>query len=220
MMHYVIGCITLLLAVSITSVCDAEDYRAIALAAKNNAPAQTAPYQSLANDAYHASSRLTLPYQMDAKQAEQKAQTLWHPSTEGQGYTPAKTAQKKQPAILIFVSFSMPEQSLMAYLRDAKRAQACVVIRGLIDNSFPKTFQRLAGLIKTSEGDGVELNPLWFKKFDIKAVPAVVVVQDNQADVMTGNITLSSALKMIRDRGDNKDTAQAALLKLEDYPHA
>jgi len=141
---------------------------------------------------------------------------------------------KPMPAILIFVSFSMPQSSLEAYLRDAKKIHASVVIRGLIDNSFQKTFQRIATLVKSSNGEGVELNPLWFKRFDIAAVPAVVVVpqesvcfknaickKEKDYDVMTGDITLSAALRMIRDRGQfTSDISQNALTKLQGDAHA
>lgn len=141
---------------------------------------------------------------------------------------------KRMPSILIFVSFSMPEQSLEAYLRDAKKIHASVVIRGLINNSFQETFQRMALLIKSSGGNGVELNPLWFRRFGIKDVPAVVIVpqgsacyknetcaKDRDYDVMTGNITLSAALKMIRDKGElTSGIAQAALIKLQASTHA
>jgi len=141
---------------------------------------------------------------------------------------------KHMPSILIFVSFSMPEQSLLAILRDAKKIHASVVIRGLIDNSFQKTFQRMAMLVKTSGGDGVELNPVWFRRFSIKTVPAVVVVPEGSTcfenescnsnksfDVMTGDITVSAALKMIRDSGESgSEIAGEALTKLQDSSHA
>lgn len=139
------------------------------------------------------------------------------------------SAQKPMSSILIFVSFSMPEKSLEAYLRDASKINASVVIRGLIDNSFQKTFQRMAVLVKSSGGSGVELNPLWFKRFGIDRVPAVVIVPkgstcfDNQTcqrekdfDVMTGDITLTAALYEIRDKGRlTKAIAQAAIQKLQ-----
>ncbi len=70
----------------------------------------------------------------------------------------------------------MPHSSLESYLRDAKKVNASVVIRGLIDNSFQKTSLHIANLIKTSGGQGMELNPLLFKKFGIQTVPAVIAI--------------------------------------------
>jgi type-F conjugative transfer system pilin assembly protein TrbC len=192
----------LVLGLSLSTASQSEDYQAIALEAKNKAPAQIALYQNDANKAEIASRHLTSTYQVDAKLAELKAQALLDQYAESQGVSPM--TKKTTPSILIFVSFSMPEQSLLAYLRDAKKIHASVVIRGLIDNSFPKTFQRMAKLVQASNGDGVELNPLWFKKFAIKKVPAVVVVQGDQYDELTGDVSLAAALRFIRDKGDSE----------------
>jgi conjugal transfer pilus assembly protein TrbC len=107
---------------------------------------------------------------------------------------------------IIFVSFSMPKQSLIAYLTDAKKIHASVVIRGLVNNSFKKTFTQISELIKQS-GGGVELNPPLFQKFNIHQVPAVVVLSDtqngyeNDFDMISGDIPLRAALKEIRDKG-------------------
>lgn len=177
-----------------------EDYKSISLEAKNRIPEQIAMYRE------------------DAEFAKQITKDITN-----------DTIKKPKSSILIFVSFSMPDQSLQAYLRDAKKINASIVIRGLVDNSFQKTFRRIAQLVKASGGDGVELNPLWFKRFDIRAVPAVVVVPnesncfknkickgDKDYDVMTGNITLSAALREIRNRGHNtKNIADSALIKLQ-----
>lgn len=147
------------------------------------------------------------------------------------GQTPLHV--KKQPTILIFVSFSMPKQSLEAILLDAKKIHATVVIRGLINNSFQSTMLRIAELVKASGGDGMVLNPIWFKRFAIKQVPSIVVVpegsicfikdtcdQDHDFDRITGDIPLSAALKMIRDKGNATQLiAESALNQLQDTSH-
>lgn len=88
--------------------------------------------------------------------------------------------------------------------------------------------------MKASGGTGVELNPIWFKRFHIDKVPAVVVVpkgsacfksdschQERDYDVMTGDITLSAALKVMRDRGQfTQSIVQEALNQLQDASHA
>jgi conjugal transfer pilus assembly protein TrbC len=117
-------------------------------------------------------------------------------------------------SVMVFVSMSMPRQSLIATLHDANKIQASVVMRGLVHNSFKETFQEVESLVKEAGGGGIELNPLAFKKFNIETVPAVVVISpDNPClsqqkcdrqrdyDVMAGNIPLAAALKEIRDRG-------------------
>ena len=123
-------------------------------------------------------------------------------------------AQTKTPAIMVFVSFSMPEKSIEAYLRDAKELNASIVIRGLIENSFQRTFQRIAQLVTASGGNGIELNPILFKKFGIQQVPSIVVLPENSTcrtketcekqtefDVIKGDMSLYEALRQIRDKG-------------------
>lgn len=117
-------------------------------------------------------------------------------------------------SVMVFVSLSMPRQSLIAVLHDANKIKASVIMRGLVHNSFKETVQEIANLVKEAGSGGIAFDPLAFKKFDIEAVPAVVVINpehpcltqqhcDRQRDydVMSGNIPLSAALREIRDRG-------------------
>lgn len=115
--------------------------------------------------------------------------------------------------IIIFVSFSMPDQSIVSLLQDAKKIHASIVIRGLIHNSFKETFIKMASIVKQADGGGVELNPPIFRKFNIQKVPAIVVLpesemcasekicSENKYDVVYGDIPVLDALKMIRDHG-------------------
>ncbi len=109
----------------------------------------------------------------------------------------------------------MPQKSIEAYLHDAKMLHANVVIRGLINNSFQATFKKMAELIKNSDGTGVELSPIWFDKFAISRVPAIVVLPKNASclekekcnpiedyDVIYGDMSLFEALRQIRDKGN------------------
>lgn len=137
-------------------------------------------------------------------------------------------------SVLVFVSMSMPRQSLISTLRDANKIRASVVMRGLVHNSFKETFQEIAGLVKEAGGGGIELNPQAFKRFHIESVPAVVVISpDNSClnqqtcdrirdyDVMAGNIPLSAALKEICDRGvAAPEEARHALNVLQEASYA
>lgn len=125
------------------------------------------------------------------------------------------TTNAAQPgSVMMFVSFSMPRQSLIAALRDANKIKASVVMRGLVNNSFKETFQAIGNLVKEAGGGGIELNPLAFKRFQIETVPAVVVISPNHPcltqpscsrqqdfDVMSGNIPLAAALRELSNRG-------------------
>src|SRR5438128_2409419 len=71
--------------------------------------------------------------------------------------------------IFIFVSFSMPEQSLKQWLAQAKLAKATVVVRGLVHNSFRDTLDKMKSLI-TENHSGLQINPALFKLYHIQQV--------------------------------------------------
>lgn len=129
---------------------------------------------------------------------------------------------KKTSDLLIFVSFSMPKQSLRLWLEQAKIAGGVLVIRGLVNNSFKETANVIREILGKTKG-GFEVNPIAFKKYKIKVVPAVVVQSDlptdmaacfvgeneqhncdgnlDAYDVVYGNVSLQRALEGISKKG-------------------
>lgn len=113
------------------------------------------------------------------------------------------------PHSVEFVSFSMPKRLLIQILRDAKIHHSPVVLRGLINNSFKTTAQTFFNLAKQHKGlGGIEIDPLWFRLFHIKQVPAFVeVTQPSLCSVhfcpsrayyvVYGNIHIAQALAQI-----------------------
>lgn len=105
--------------------------------------------------------------------------------------------------VIIFISFSMPEESIKGWIRNAKFIHAPVVIRGLIHNSFKETTQKMTEIVKKERG-GVELNPILFRKYHIEKVPAVVLTHageclpnqscDERFNVIYGDVELEYAL--------------------------
>src|SRR5579872_1691306 len=167
---------------------NAEDYTAIAMSAEKNRNVMAQKY---------------LKYAEEAKLNEVNNRT---------DRLNDNTIILDKPNIIIFVSFSMPEQSIVDLLQEAKKIHASVVIRGLIHNSFKETFIKMASIVKKAGGGGVELNPPVFKKFNIEKVPAVVVLSnlnchldescsEDKYDVVYGDILLYDSLKLIRDHG-------------------
>ncbi|MBU0744240.1 MAG: type-F conjugative transfer system pilin assembly protein TrbC [Gammaproteobacteria bacterium] len=123
---------------------------------------------------------------------------------------------KPAPQAIIFVSLSMPNLSLQQTIQDSVRYQVPIVIRGLYKNSFRKTMEKIFDLIKEKNKGGILINPVWFKKYDIKVVPAVVVSQGDgidgkNYDVIYGNIPLKRALTLIAERGDVSKVAKDIL---------
>lgn len=113
--------------------------------------------------------------------------------------------------IYIFISFSMPKESIKEWMDESQKAGASLVIRGLVNNSFKETIQKMSEFTQGNKG-GLQLDPNLFKRFHIEKVPAVVVADteicpptitcQEQYDVIYGNVTLAYALKKIVIRQD------------------
>lgn len=109
-------------------------------------------------------------------------------------------------AVIIFISLSMPEASLKALAREAEACGARMVIRGLVNNEFAQTSQKLQGL-KIS----VDIDPPLFEDFKVKHVPTFVHCklapegpQTQEYDLLSGNVTLQHALEQFNERGELK----------------
>lgn len=124
---------------------------------------------------------------------------------------------KKVSQVLVFLSFSMPEKSLHAWLLQCKQSGATPVIRGLIHNSFRETMVAIQALGKKT-GVGLQLDPILFKTFGVQVVPAVVHIKDMPPcpanmnckpvdyDSLYGDVSLDYALEKMRgdDEADNQ----------------
>lgn len=80
------------------------------------------------------------------------------------------------PRLLAFVSFSMPEATLMRLAEQASVAGATLVLRGLVDGSMRQTVakaQRLVG----SRQVAFQIDPLAFDRFGVSVVPAFVLLR-------------------------------------------
>lgn len=214
-----------------------EDVQAFIAEARQHENEQIRDNMPYAIEAKKREIEIVAPYKDQAKLASLDAQSLishnQNPLFLNEG-AQQQTARKNGATAIIFVSFSMPDGSIVSYLRDAKKIQASVVIRGLVNNSFKETFLKMATLVKEAGGGGVELNPPLFKKFAITAVPAVVVIPNSQLlmesipvftqndfDVVYGDIPVFDAIKAIRDHGSvSKEKANELLSDMKDSLHA
>lgn len=137
-----------------------------------------------------------------------------------------------QGVVYVAVSFSMPPDDLRRLARDAQRAGAVVVIRGLVKGSFQQTLVRARQVFDEESVGGVAIDPNVFRAFNIQAVPTFIAakapVQPCGAgidcvpvapdhDRVSGNITLGAALEALREgRGAGAGAAAAASQKLGD----
>lgn len=118
--------------------------------------------------------------------------------------------------VLIFISFSMPLGSLQQWAAQAQKIHAPLIIRGLINDSFPET-QKVVKQMSVSGHAGVVIDPRLFREYHITQVPAVVVRKTenitcfpNQScwhsenyDVVSGDVGLENALHTIANNGDS-----------------
>jgi type-F conjugative transfer system pilin assembly protein TrbC len=137
-----------------------------------------------------------------------------------------QSAQPKRPSsdLMIFVSMSMPEESLRQYANQAKRFGAVLMMRGFVNDKMSDTRETLAKLNPSAAE--WEINPEPFNTFKIDKVPAIVLATAESASVtedgcakpetytvVFGDITVADALDKIALHGQ-KTTAAIAKERL------
>ena len=143
--------------------------------------------------------------------------------------------------ILIFTSLSVPAESWRQWARDAARAGAPLVLRGVGEGGLRETVKRIGARLGGAEasthgsgqgqaGAGIAIDPRLFRLFEVSRVPAVVVVPggvpacesrgctDDPApphDLVMGNIGLIAALEVVAHEGSaGRETARRGLERL------
>lgn len=97
----------------------------------------------------------------------------------------------------VFVSFSMPSQLLRQTLMDGAHLHIPVILNGLHHNSMKETAQKVMALSQDIPGLNLQIDPTQFERFGIHQVPALVVSEGAQFDVIYGNLPLKDALSRI-----------------------
>lgn len=182
-------------------------------------------YHAFAKEAQKRKGALIAPFMNEL--AKDKATSLKSQpisSSDEKSFNPEiGKSQKEGGSILIFVSFSMPKKSLVAFVRDATKIHASVVLRGLVNNSFKKTLPLIADIVKEAGGGGIEINPMAFSSYEIHEVPTIVSVSsghENVFDALTGDVPLTYALKKLSEKGEvARETAKKAYLSLKGEQH-
>lgn len=132
---------------------------------------------------------------------------------------------KRDVDLIVFVSFSMPDDLLIEYSKQAKEAGATLVIRGLYQNSLAKTQMKAAPLNPAMVG--YEINPGLFRKFKVNKVPSIVLVDSRVTKVLEdgcalpgayikvdGDVSIREALSLMRWQGE-KNMADIAAKRLK-----
>lgn len=205
----------LMIVFNASSLLAQEDFTQMAMDQKSKQDEIAAPYMAIARAQKNMiHQKMQTP---EFKAVQQFALDQKNPLEEM-----AKDHQTVSDAI-IFVSFSMPKQSLEQWLAVSNQLHIPLVLRGMIDNSIKKTEQAIIPLVKKVHG-GFQINPVLFRSFDISQVPAIVVVNHHgchtdaecgdkkQFDVIYGQTTLNYALSQLSQKGEQAPQVARALL--------
>jgi len=126
----------------------------------------------------------------------------------------------------VFVSSSMSTELLKTYVKEAKRYGAVLVFNGLPGNSWVKLNKTVTEIVGNEEGVGIQIDPEEFDRFNIKTVPAFVLLKEDDRvtytskeaeedkviyDKVTGNIGIETALRLFAEKGELGLEAQAKL---------
>jgi len=124
----------------------------------------------------------------------------------------------------VFVSSSMSTELLKTYVKEAKRYGAVLVFNGLPGNSWVKLNKTVMEIVEDQEGVGIQIDPEEFDRFNIKTVPAFVLIKEADQitgtseemvedsviyDKVTGNIGTEAALRLFAEQGELDAMAQA-----------
>jgi type-F conjugative transfer system pilin assembly protein TrbC len=124
----------------------------------------------------------------------------------------------------VFVSSSMGTELLKTYAKEARRYGGVLVFNGLPDNSWVKLNKTVMEIVGNEEGVGIQIDPEEFDRFNIKTVPAFVLIKEADwitgtseemaedrvtYDKVTGNIGTEAALHLFAEQGELGAMARA-----------
>ena len=114
---------------------------------------------------------------------------------------PSAAAVHETPALLVFISFSMPEATLARLVDQATRARATLMLRGLVDGSLQKTVLRAQGLIGQRKV-ALQIDPQAFDRFSITATPTFVLLKAGAVGAPCTAGTCFAASSFVAAAGD------------------
>ena len=116
---------------------------------------------------------------------------------------------KYKTNLLVFISFSMPDEAIKELLNDSEKYNASLIIQGLKDDSFDKTFKKITSLVqKAGNIGGIQIDPTLFEKYKVQEVPTYVLKEEeadsSKYDVLTGATGIGHALSIFKEQGEVK----------------
>lgn len=112
--------------------------------------------------------------------------------------------------LLIFVSQSVPGNSIKKLWNQAQKVGGKLLFRGLVGGSFKETQNYIREL-----GIVADIDPTKFDEFEISQVPAFILSKGDKHDKMAGNVSLGAFLEQAGISGDLKEEAAGLYKKLQ-----
>jgi len=85
------------------------------------------------------------------------------------------------PEMMIFVSFSMPRESLLRIVKQSERTGARLIFRGFNGDKMTDMSKRISALLGNHRVEAV-IHPPAFTQFKVNQVPALVLAQSDAGD--------------------------------------
>ena len=114
--------------------------------------------------------------------------------------TPRSAPGKDVAELMVFVSFSLPKETLQRIVTQAEKSGAVLVLRGLKGNSLTRMGEEIAELLGARNVTAI-IHPPAFKQFKVRQVPALVLARSGQASQI-GEDGCAPASSFIRVDGD------------------
>ena len=87
-------------------------------------------------------------------------------------------------------------------MQESADNNATLLIQGLIDNSMPKTLNKIADLVKKAGNNGgIQVDPNLFRRYGIKVVPAYVMrLENDDHHIVYGLSSIRDAFEQFKSR--------------------
>ena len=109
---------------------------------------------------------------------------------------------------MLFVSLGMPKLALRQYVIQSNQYHIPLILRGFMHNNYPETAKKIYNILHPKNSQeitgGFEVDPIYFKKFQINAVPALVIQKEGHYSVVYGNVPISKLLYLIAQNSKNQ----------------
>ncbi len=109
--------------------------------------------------------------------------------------------------LFVFTSFSTPIETWKEYSYHLEQLGGAFVLRGLPNNSFEELQKKILEIRKAGIRAQILLDPEAFEKYEITAVPTLILIQDSKYDKSVGNVHIPYILTLFSESGDTKEQA-------------